>query len=120
MPCRSDAKTGRELMALWQPIKTVPAHILPQPLRKDMRTGGVAIWQQIGKLLAAEPTTDVDLAHRIVQQMAECLENRIASRMPEGVVDGLEVVDVDQDQADRPVARVGKKFMRGLFGILVL
>ena len=56
------------------------------------------------ELLAAGPRGHVVAAHLVAHQRAELAEHRVAREVAEGVVDLLEVIDVEEDQ--REAARV--------------
>ena len=63
-----------------------------------------------GELVAAEPRDGIDLADGILEARGRLLDQLVAARMAERVVDGLEAVEVDIEQADLPVgARDGKQ-----------
>ena len=52
------------------------------------------------EFIAAEPRYDVRLAAALLQH-ARCVDQRsVACKMSPGVVDGLEVIDVDEDHQD--------------------
>ena len=55
-----------------------------------------AVAQQHRELVAAQPGRQVVRAHRGAQLLRDAGEQAVAGRVPEGVVDGLEPVQVDQ------------------------
>ena len=57
--------------------------------------------QEHGELVATEPRHGVRLAHGLLEALGDLDEERVTARVPEGVVDLLEAVDVEQDEADR-------------------
>ena len=59
----------------------------------------VGLRQRHGHLLTAVPGRLVDLARRLAQHAGDLLQDEIALEMPVRVVDVLEVVDVEHDQA---------------------
>ena len=61
------------------------------------------------ELLAAEPGDDVVLAHDRAQPVGRRDEHLVALGVAERVVDGLEVVEVDDDHAQRPVRGRGAR-----------
>ena len=58
--------------------------------------------QQHRELLAADPRHHVDESERHGEQRGQVSQHRIAGRVAVGVVDALEVVDVEQDHRQRP------------------
>ena len=71
--------------------------------RERLRRVGLGLDQQ--ELLAAEAAEHVALAHALVHQARELLQQPIAGQMPVRVVVVLEVVDVEHEDRDR-AARV--------------
>ena len=65
-------------------------------LRRAVRVGLLA---QQAELFAAEARHDVGLALEPREDRAELFDHDVAGRMPVGVVDDLEVIDVGDDQA---------------------
>ena len=57
--------------------------------------------EQDGELVAAEAGDRVGRAHRRLEPPRDLLQDRVAGRVAEAVVDGLEVVEVDEHDADR-------------------
>src|SRR5699024_3218784 len=57
--------------------------------------------QQDRKLVAADPEAAVATAHGAAQPLTGPGDRAVARAVPEGVVDHLEIVDVDQDQRQR-------------------
>ena len=74
---------------------------LDDRLRRDPRAFLVASRQQDRELVAAEPERLAALA----EVRRELGEHLVAARMPEAVVDPLEVVDVHQAEAERIALR---------------
>ena len=63
-----------------------------------------------GELVAAQPGDGVDLPHRVLQARGGLPDQLVAARVAERVVDGLEAIEVDIEQADLAlVARHGKQ-----------
>ena len=60
--------------------------------------------EQDGELVAAEAGDRVGRAHRRLQPPRDLLEDGVAGRVAEAVVDRLEVVEVDEHDADRGAA----------------
>jgi hypothetical protein len=78
---------------------------LPHPLCLPERAGQARLGQQDRELLAAITRQQVGLADRAQEDVGELAEDRVPALMPMGVVDGLEVVQVEKDQRKiRPVA----------------
>ena len=78
------------------------AELAGQPLGHGARAAQVGgVLGQDGELVAAQAGDQVALAHRVRDALGDRDQERITSRMAEGVVDDLEVVEVDeQDRAD--------------------
>ena len=78
-------------------------------MRSRRRSANVvaALGRRLGKnrheLLAAIPRDDVDLAHRVLEQRAQLSQHAVAGEVADGVVDPLEMVDVEQQQRERRV-----------------
>jgi hypothetical protein len=53
-----------------------------------------------GELVASEPRDRVTRAHRPLEPAPDLLKNRVAGRMAEAVVDGLEIVEIDEHDPD--------------------
>ena len=69
--------------------------------------------QEHGELVAAEAGHGVRVAHDLLEPARDLDEQLVAAGVPEGVVDLLEAVDVEQHQADRVAgarARGGRAF----------
>ena len=60
--------------------------------------------EQDGELVATEPGNRVRRAHGALEALRHLPQDRVAGRVAEAVVDGLEVVQVDEHDADRPAA----------------
>ena len=67
--------------------------------------------EQDGELVAAEPGDRVRRADGVQEALRHLAQDRVAGRVAEAVVDGLEVVEVDEHDADR-LASVGSSAMR--------
>jgi hypothetical protein len=67
----------------------------------------VGIGDDQDEFFAAIPAGNVFAADAFVQVFAESTQQRVASTVPEGVVEALEVVQVHHDQAKRAAAAVG-------------
>ena len=72
-----------------------------QALRKLLRHRQAARAEQKGKFFAADARDDVGVAHRAAAGMRDLLEHLVPAQMAEAVVDGLEVVDIDDGQRKR-------------------
>ena len=75
-------------------------------MRADLR-------QDDEKLLAPEAADLVHRAHVLAQQRGELAQHAVAHRMTEGVVDVLEMVDVDQHHRERRAVAVGPGLLVG-------
>ena len=60
--------------------------------------------EEDGELVATEPRDRVARADRSLEAAPDFLKDRVAGRMAEAVVDGLEVVEVDEHDSDRRAA----------------
>ena len=78
-----------------------PADRFEQRLRDDLARRSVGGLEQHGELVAAEPRRGVAGAHRPLDAARDLGEHLVADRMTEGVVDRLEVVEVEE-AAPRP------------------
>ena len=54
--------------------------------------------QHDGKLLAADPGRNIDVAHLCLQMLGQLTQHPVATLVAVGVVDFLEVVGIDQKQ----------------------
>ena len=85
-----------------------------QPERELGRGAAVRqVAQQHGELVAAEPGQGVAAAQRLAQPGGHLPEQRVALVVAERVVDLLEAVEVDQQQADELAAVAGRRGRRG-------
>ena len=60
--------------------------------------------EQDGELVAAEAGNRVRRAHGALEALRHLPQDRVAGRVAEAVVDGLEIVQIDEHDADRPAA----------------
>jgi hypothetical protein len=65
------------------------------------RRGQVEVAQQHHELLAAETADDIALPHLGAQRRGDRGQDRVTREVPVGVVDGLEVVQVEDQDAGR-------------------
>ena len=72
-----------------------------QPEGQRRGLGGVAVASEDEELVAAQPADGVPGPHLVDQPAADLAQQRVADLVAEGVVDGLEPVEVD-DQQRRP------------------
>ena len=59
-----------------------------------------------GEFVSAQPRDNVGLAHAMAQPPGHRLEQFVAGRMTERIVDGLELIEVDRDQRDLVAAAI--------------
>ena len=71
----------------------------------ELRPLAVGARQQHGELVAADPRDDVVRAQRVPQRGSRGVNDLVADVMAERVVDGLEVVEVDQHHRARRLRR---------------
>ena len=76
---------------------------LAKPLGEDDSALARRLRKNHHELLAAVARHDVDLAHGLLEQRAELAQHAVAGEVARGVVDRLEVVDVEQQQRERRV-----------------
>ena len=72
-----------------------------QPFAERHRLLGIEPFRQHHELLTTETEREVGSAHRAHDLGRDLAQHGVAARMAEPVVEGLEVVDVDQQQAHR-------------------
>ncbi len=90
----ADARPDGEEMAL---DHVGPADQVDDPAGQSLRAGGVVRTRlQDDELVAADPRHRIGGPHRRAQAIGDLLEERVADRVAEGVVDRLEPVEVDQ------------------------
>lgn len=73
-----------------------------EPLRDDRRAPGVGLRQQQHELLAALPEGEVDLADLAAHPAGELGQHGVPRRVAVRVVDGLEPVQVEGEDAEHP------------------
>jgi hypothetical protein len=86
------------------------AHLLhrrQQLVRQALGPFGRAAIQQHGEFVAAQAPHRIALAHPVLQDAGHRLQHGVAGQVALGVVDGLEMVQVDDQQGGRP-ARLGR------------
>ena len=74
----------------------------PQPLGDDLRAGQIGAAAKDRELLAAEARQHVFGAQQRRHHLRQLGQHEVARRVAVGVVDLLEVIDVDEDQRQRP------------------
>ena len=85
---------------------------LEQPARNDLGLRGVDPFEKDGELVAPEPCNRVRVPHGLPQAAGDTDEELVPGGVSQAVVDGLEVVDVDeqdghpQERPPRPLERV--------------
>ncbi|MNY38197.1 hypothetical protein D3C86_1728050 [compost metagenome] len=65
------------------------------------------------KLLAAPATHGVHAAQAFLEQLGKLHQHLVAHQMAQLVVDGLEVIDVQQNHRQRPVVALGADDIQG-------
>src|SRR6202008_3346072 len=83
------------------------AHTLAQGLGGAHRLIERAALEENAEFIAAEPRERIAPAHLGLQQGPHLTEQRIAGRMAAGVVDDLELVDVEVTERVGSLARLG-------------
>ena len=66
------------------------------------------VFEHEDELVATESAQGVFLAHALAQALGHLLEQAVARCVPQTVVDGLEVVEVDEDHAHQGVVALGQ------------
>ena len=102
VPGQADAEAGPR-------IDQLPADVVMQlqgtedALRRCVAASAESrdLVEQDRELVSPEARDRVGRPHRVLEPSRDLLEDRVAGRMAETVVDGLEVVEVDEDDADR-------------------
>src|SRR5690606_32867180 len=79
-------------------FKRDPEEVGANFFRHGERPVLVCVGEYDGELVPAVPGRYVDLAERARQNVAYCRQHPVAGLMPEGVVYGLQVVDVYQEE----------------------
>lgn len=82
----------------------LPAHRVAHLRGHRLHLRAIRIAGEDQELLAAPAHDHVRIAAGPAQQFAELVQHRVAGRMSMGIVDGLEVVDIDQQHAQIGVA----------------
>ena len=77
------------------------------PLAQVFHVDGAGAGQHHQELFAAVPHDGVALAQHGLGRLGDGLEQPVAGLVPEGVVGGLEVIDVEEQQAQRFAATDG-------------
>ena len=70
-------------------------------LGEQPRGGKVGSRQDDGEFLAADAAGDMMVGGRVAQEAGEGLDDPVAGRMAETVVDALEMIEIGNDQRDR-------------------
>ncbi|HET8537186.1 MAG TPA: hypothetical protein VFL73_08410 [Solirubrobacteraceae bacterium] len=107
---RRDSEADRHHLALRPELL---AHLAADAFSDDVGLVLVRGRQDHRELLAADPRRSVGLAHRGADERAELLQHRVALAVAEAVVDGLEVVEVADEEAERLVAAIGARELGG-------
>ena len=66
----------------------------------DLGLCGVDTLEQDCELVAAQPRDGIGVTHGLLEASRDADEQLVAGRVAEAVVDGLEVVDVDEEHGD--------------------
>ena len=72
-----------------------------QPARHDLRPLEIGMRQEDRELVAPDAERAIGLAERTVDELAEAAQHAVAAGVPTTVVDGLELVEVDDQQRER-------------------
>ncbi len=95
----ADAGADGDLVAL---VGGAAGHVRHHAGRDAAGGGGVAhLGEEDGELVAAEPCHQVRLADALLQRCGDLLQQGVAGVVAQGVVDGLEAVQVDIEHRQR-------------------
>ena len=94
---QGDPDAGRDMDRLVAEHRDLPAQGLDDPVGHDLRLVGVRLGKEHGELVSAHPRQDVRLAHAMPQRPGDALEEIVARLVAEGVVDVLEIVQIDHE-----------------------
>ena len=97
----ADARGAVQAVVLDHEVGLV--QILQQPLRHQVGALRRCFREQHAEFVAAEPTDGVGIAHVAPDQQRNFRQKPVAGGMAEGVVDDLELVHVDEQQAHWPL-----------------
>src|ERR1700693_786052 len=79
--------------------------ISPHPVENDLHPFRVDLGHHDDEFIASNPRHDVGPSEGSLQKARQFLQGAIALFMSEGIVDALEVIDIDKDKAEcRPLA----------------
>ena len=106
---QTDAGANTETPAIVDEAEVV--HAVADLLRHALRLLGGAVFQNDAELVATQARQRVAVAHRGRQQFGHLLQQLVAHRMPAGIVDQFELVEVDIHQGVRAVILV--RFLQG-------
>ena len=95
-PDQPDARSHNEHLAV--PGEAEGGHGLADIIRDRARCAQWAILEQDREFVTTDPRHRVMLAHLVTQQPADLLQQRIASDVATGVIDQLEIVEIDIEQ----------------------
>ncbi|MCY1391745.1 hypothetical protein D3C76_421830 [compost metagenome] len=106
-----DTDSGDERSAL--PDKMQILHSLAQALGNFLRRFRRAVFQQDAKLVAAQARQGIAFAQPRLQQGADMPQQFVARRMAAGIVDQLELIQIEEHQGMAP--RVAGQAVQRLF-----
>ena len=95
---RHQADAGADAKAALFVDEAEIVHAVADLLRHALSLFGRAVLQDDGELVSAQPRQRVAVAYRLAQQLGHLLQKLVAHRMAAGVVDELELVEVDVQQ----------------------
>ncbi len=72
-----------------------------QPARDDLRPLEIGVRQEDRELVAPDAECAIGLPERTVHELAEAAQEAVAAGVPTTVVDGLELVEVDDQERER-------------------
>ena len=94
MPMLAAIESGRS----WVPIQKGRLQLCEDPSRHEAAPRREAVvLEQDHELVAAQTSHGVALPYRVLQPVADGLEEFVADRVAEGVVHILEVVEIDDE-----------------------
>ena len=72
-------------------------------MRDRLGVVGVAVYEHDGELVPADADKEIGVTERARQSSAQLPQELVACRMAKGVVDLLEVIEVDEEESQGPV-----------------
>jgi hypothetical protein len=97
-PDRRKPDAGADRMRAAVPAEVEVADGIDDRARRDRRAGKRARLQDDGEFVAAEPRDDIFRSQHVTDGIGHALQQRIARGMATGIVDRLEVIEIDEHE----------------------